>query len=684
MSRLPTTGSDDNQWGDILNDYLLQEHNANGTLKIRTDGTFIPTTQKGAASGVATLGSDGKVPSSQLSLTNEGVVLAASGDTSGAADLTAITSAINTAYAAGGGRVYLSMAGGQYTVNGPILMRSGVELIGVGKAVTITLASGANKDILSVPNFATLTGSGQANMDPASEATGPSRFAVRNLTFDGNRANQSSGEGVRLYGFNYELDSLTIQNCYGNGLWTEWGAPGNTTPSQAFEARYQGLKIRLNGRHGWVHRGPSDARADDISIEGNRQNQSNTTGIGLWTKGNAGGLQIGKLHIWGLYYTHTWGMVADAGFSSSGLEAEGATNGQVLLRASASMIGGVIFYLASSSYMRGCGLQIGDDSTTPGLLTSGSSETLEPATKTVFANGCIIDTRIQNFTGDTSRRAGLRWVKSKYSQVLGSVFAFNIPATTVHSDSNGTDVSNWTSGSPGTLSLNKTGYAAGTPHLPPGGGTATVVTSNGTVTFTYTGITSVSQYQNPEVLSGCVAQGSPASGSTVSTGAVVTMPSGGFTSLVDLAGLDTTSDCRLNVGGYNSTASVKGPVSAVNYGGVFGDSSDGAALLDGTNTVGWASKSGNVYTMTRDCFCSSLTVSTSVSLNMAGHTIFGGTLVTGPGTISNDGNAGNANGTAGTAQSGTVLSNAGGAGNTGAGSAGAAGAGGAMIASGGA
>lgn len=33
MSRLPTTGADDNVWGDILNDFLLQSHNGDGTLK---------------------------------------------------------------------------------------------------------------------------------------------------------------------------------------------------------------------------------------------------------------------------------------------------------------------------------------------------------------------------------------------------------------------------------------------------------------------------------------------------------------------------------------------------------------------------------------------------------------------------------------------------------------------------
>src|SRR5882724_10428203 len=40
MARLPLLGSDDGIWGNILNDFLSVEHGANGTLKIRTDGTL--------------------------------------------------------------------------------------------------------------------------------------------------------------------------------------------------------------------------------------------------------------------------------------------------------------------------------------------------------------------------------------------------------------------------------------------------------------------------------------------------------------------------------------------------------------------------------------------------------------------------------------------------------------------
>lgn len=40
MARLPQPGADDGVWGNILNDFLLQEHAADGSLNIRTDGTL--------------------------------------------------------------------------------------------------------------------------------------------------------------------------------------------------------------------------------------------------------------------------------------------------------------------------------------------------------------------------------------------------------------------------------------------------------------------------------------------------------------------------------------------------------------------------------------------------------------------------------------------------------------------
>ena len=49
MSRLPEPGKDSGVWGAILNEYLLAEHEADGSLKLRTDGTLDAFYQKPVA-----------------------------------------------------------------------------------------------------------------------------------------------------------------------------------------------------------------------------------------------------------------------------------------------------------------------------------------------------------------------------------------------------------------------------------------------------------------------------------------------------------------------------------------------------------------------------------------------------------------------------------------------------------
>lgn len=103
MTRLPTPGGDEGNWGDILNDFLSQTHNSDGTLKdkvisasnlsdainatldvaqtavqtvngqsgqditlVASDVAAISTSQKGAANGVASLDANSKLPVSQL------------------------------------------------------------------------------------------------------------------------------------------------------------------------------------------------------------------------------------------------------------------------------------------------------------------------------------------------------------------------------------------------------------------------------------------------------------------------------------------------------------------------------------------------------------------------------------------------------------------------------------------
>jgi len=57
MARLPAPGNDSGQWGTILNDFLEVEHQTNGILKIRSDGSLVTVSSTAPpALGTATAG----------------------------------------------------------------------------------------------------------------------------------------------------------------------------------------------------------------------------------------------------------------------------------------------------------------------------------------------------------------------------------------------------------------------------------------------------------------------------------------------------------------------------------------------------------------------------------------------------------------------------------------------------
>jgi hypothetical protein len=74
MSRLPNPGADSGSWGDILNDFLTQSHNADGTLKssavsatgAASDSAVVHNTGAETIAGVKTFSSAPVVPSSSF------------------------------------------------------------------------------------------------------------------------------------------------------------------------------------------------------------------------------------------------------------------------------------------------------------------------------------------------------------------------------------------------------------------------------------------------------------------------------------------------------------------------------------------------------------------------------------------------------------------------------------------
>jgi hypothetical protein len=74
MSRLPVPGSDDNVWGNVLNDFLSVEHNSDGTLKVSgsistkaSDSAVVHNTNDETINGVKTFTSAPIVPNNSFS-----------------------------------------------------------------------------------------------------------------------------------------------------------------------------------------------------------------------------------------------------------------------------------------------------------------------------------------------------------------------------------------------------------------------------------------------------------------------------------------------------------------------------------------------------------------------------------------------------------------------------------------
>lgn len=88
----------------------------------------------------------------------------------------------------------------------------------------------------------------------------------------------------------------------------------------------------------------------------------------------------------------------------------------------------------------------------------------------------------------------------------------------------------------------------------------------------------------------------------------------------------------------------------------FGDGSDGAAVFNGVDAVTGAGLVGSTYTLTRDVYYTSATISTGVTVKPAGYRMFGtGTLtLNGTALIERNGNAGGAGGNGNNATAGSI------------------------------
>jgi hypothetical protein len=175
-------------------------------------------------------------------------------------DTTEIQAAIDAAATAGGGFVYFPS--GTY-LTGTLTQPSGVYLIGEGRFASILKAKNSlNGPVIKTDNFSTQTGGNKWFVDTENVRWG---FGLLHLQIQGNKANQTSGNGVSYYGKGWIIDDVLIRDCKDVGLFSEAGSgSGQHDYRDAPEAFIGKLWVHSCGSHGVQYRGPHDGVIESL------------------------------------------------------------------------------------------------------------------------------------------------------------------------------------------------------------------------------------------------------------------------------------------------------------------------------------------------------------------------------------------------------------------------------------
>jgi len=247
-------------------------------------------------------------------------------------DTTAISNAISAANSNGGGVVYFPP--GTY-ITGQQTLYSQVYLLGAGPAATVLqLKNSANTNLLQSYQFSSLTGTNQE--------AGPTHFGIFNLSLNGNKTNNTSGDGLEIYGSSYRIQNVNIHDFPGRGIYSEWASGGTD-----MEAHLYSFKVYNCGGDGIDWNSPHDSVLHQFQVF---NNGSSATGIWINNANGAGTVFIGG-HVWG---THTYAWRLEWGAYLIGCEGEGASSIQCYIRGPDGVISGCHFFGGN-----GYGIQFG-------------------------------------------------------------------------------------------------------------------------------------------------------------------------------------------------------------------------------------------------------------------------------------------------------------------------------------
>lgn len=272
-----------------------------------------------------------------------------------------------------GGEVYIPA--GTYAISQSIVLRDLVTLRGAGLGVTVLqLSANANTDVIQGENFSILTGTNTST--PVGNA-GSVRWTLRDMTISGNKQNNSSGYGIRVYGDSFYILNVRVQDCANDGIYSEWSTDGSVANSDTLmESQLVNVSVIQNNGCGIRWRGPHDSQFVNILAA-----LSGSSGIAIEaTSAYLGSMQVSNIHSYG--NTADGITVATGGIYGTGMVGESNGRHGIVVRTNDNVLSALIASNNSST----------------GLILGGAAN---------FISGKVYNNKIQF---DVSSSGGLNFV----------------------------------------------------------------------------------------------------------------------------------------------------------------------------------------------------------------------------------------------------------------------------------
>lgn len=173
--------------------------------------------------------------------------------------------------------------------SGAVTLQSNTMLRGTGRAgTTLKAKNSLNADFI--------IGQDTASLYSGTTSGGIAQYGLSRMSIDGNMANQSSGNGVKVYGRSGRLRHLAIRNVKERGLSSKWGAATAVT-NLGVESVVSDVYVEVCGKEAIYWEGPNDSHWSDIFAVSAGQTTTNTYDAIVIT-GTYANLMATRVHSW--------------------------------------------------------------------------------------------------------------------------------------------------------------------------------------------------------------------------------------------------------------------------------------------------------------------------------------------------------------------------------------------------